>query len=145
MADNNGQQQNQQNQQNQKGGGNNQKGGGASSGITAGISLNPNDLTPRTLSGMFSIAAVATGAIFAIRWLHPVFSRVVMGVPKEAPRPAVQVQQNGGASSLNPGDVMNAAKALPEGPKKGLVIQTFNTLDDATKQAVLSVIGKTGD
>ena len=143
MADNNGQQQQQQqNQQNQKGG-NNQKGGGASSGITAGISLNPNDLTPRTLSGMFSIAAVATGAIFAIRWLHPVFSRVVMGVPKEAPRPAVQ--QNGGASALNPGDIMNAAKALPEGPKKGLVIQTFNTLDDATKQAVLSVIGKTGD
>ena len=137
MADNNGQQQQQQ-QQNQKGG-NNQKGGGAQSGITAGISLNPNDLTPRTLSGMFSIAAVATGAIFAIRWLHPVFSRVVMGVPKEAPRPA------GGASPLNPGDVMNAAKALPEGPKKGLVIQTFNTLDDATKQAVLSVIGKTGD
>ena len=137
MADNNGQQQ-QQNQQNQKGG-NNQKGGGAQSGITAGISLNPNDLTPRTLSGMFSIAAVATGAIFAIRWLHPIFSKVVMGVPKEAPRPA------GGASSLNPGDVMNAARALPEGPKKGLVIQTFNTLDDATKQAVLSVIGKTGD
>ena len=142
MADNNGQQQQQQQQQ-QKGGGNNQKGGGAQSGITAGISLNPNDLTPRTLSGMFSIAAVATGAIFAIRWLHPVFSRVVMGVPKEAPRPAVQ--QHGSASSLNPGDVMNAARALPEGPKKGLVIQTFNTLDDATKQAVLSVIGKTGD
>lgn len=137
MADNNGQQQQQQ-QQNQQKGGNNQKGGGAQSGITAGISLNPNDLTPRTLSGMFSIAAVATGAIFAIRWLHPVFSRVVMGVPKEAPRP---VQQNG----LNPGDVMNAARALPEGPKKGLIIQTFNTLDDATKQAVLGVIGKTGD
>lgn len=137
MADNNGQQQQQQQQQNQKGG-NNQKGGGAQSGITAGISLNPNDLTPSTLSGMFSIAAVATGAIFAIRWLHPVFSRVVMGVPKEAPRP---VQY----SSLNPGDVMNAARALPEGPKKGLIIQTFNTLDDATKQAVLGVIGKTGD
>lgn len=120
----------------QKGGGNqNQKGGGAT-GVTVGMSVSPNDLTPRTLSGMFTIGLVGAGAILALRWLHPVLSRTVMGVSEKEMNAAPALNAD------NPNDVINALKGLPSGAKKGGILCAFNTLDDDTKKSVLEILNK---
>ena len=89
MADNNN---------NQQKGGNQQK---AAPGINVSMGVSPSDLTPRTLSGMFSIGVAALGGILILSKAHGFLSKHLFFF-KSYYKPAIE---------MNPGTVVNYVKS----------------------------------
>lgn len=115
MADNN----------NQQKGGNQQK---ATPGINVSMGVNPSDLTPRTLSGMFSIGAAALLGLVFLNKAHGLISRRIFGV-KPDDKPAIE---------MNPGTVVNYVKSgsLNDSNLKYLVKEAFGQMTDDAKKNV---------
>lgn len=116
MADNNN---------NQQKGGNQQK---ATPGINVSMGVNPSDLTPRTLSGMFSIGAAALLGLVFLNKAHGLISRRIFGV-KPDDKPAIE---------MNPGTVVNYVKSgsLNDSNLKYLVKEAFGQMTDDAKKNV---------
>lgn len=115
MADNN----------NQQKGGNQQK---AAPGIGVNMNVSPSDLTPRTLSGMFSIGVAALGGILILSKAHGFLSKHLFGV-KPDDKPAIE---------MNPGTVVNYVKSgsLNDSNLKYLVKEAFGQMTDDAKKNV---------
>lgn len=115
MADNN----------NQQKGGNQQK---AAPGIGVNMNVSPNDLTPRTLSGMFSIGVAALGGILILSKAHGFLSKHLFGV-KPDDKPAIE---------MNPGTVVNYVKSgsLNDSNLKYLVKEAIGQMTDDAKKNV---------
>ena len=116
MADNNN---------NQQKGGNQQK---AATGINVSMGVSPSDLTPRTLSGMFSIGAAALLGLVFLNKAHSFISRRVFGV-KPDDKPAIE---------MNPGAVVNYVKsgAVNDSSLKFIVKEAFGQMTDDAKKNV---------
>lgn len=115
MADNN----------NQQKGGNQQK---AAPGINVSMGVNPSDLTPRTLSGMFSIGAAALLGLVFLNKAHGFISRRIFGV-KPDDKPALE---------MNPGAVVNYVKSgtVNDSSLKFIVKEAFGQMTDDAKKNV---------
>lgn len=115
MADNN----------NQQKGGNQQK---AVPGIGVNMSVSPSDLTPRTLSGMFSIGAAALLGLVFLNKAHGFLSKHLFGV-KPDDKPAID---------MNPGAVVNYVKsgAVNDSSLKFIVKEAFGQMTDDAKKNV---------
>lgn len=116
MADNNN---------NQQKGGNQQK---AAPGINVSMGVSPSDLTPRTLSGMFSIGAAALLGLVFLNKAHGLISRRIFGV-KPDDKPAIE---------MNPGTVVNYVKsgAVNDSSLKFIVKEAFGQMTDDAKKNV---------
>lgn len=116
MADNNN---------NQQKGGNQQK---VAPGIGVNMNVSPSDLTPRTLSGMFSIGVAALGGILILSKAHGFLSKHLFGV-KPDDKPAIE---------MNPGTVVNYVKSgsLNDSNLKYLVKEAFGQMTDDAKKNV---------
>lgn len=121
MADNN----------NQQKGGNQQK---AAPGIGVNMNVSPNDLTPRTLSGMFSIGVAALGGILILSKAHGFLSKHLFGV-KPDDKPAIE---------MNPGTVVNYVKSgsLNDSNLKYLVKEAIGQMTDDAKKNVVEFAQK---
>ncbi len=121
MADNN----------NQQKGGNQQK---AAPGINVSMGVNPNDLTPRTLSGMFSIGAAALLGLVFLNKAHGLISRRIFGV-KPDDKPAIE---------MNPGAVVNYVKSgtVNDSSLKFIVKEAFGQMTDDAKKNVVEFAQK---
>lgn len=121
MADNN----------NQQKGGNQQK---ATPGINVSMGVNPNDLTPRTLSGMFSIGAAALLGLVFLNKAHGLISRRIFGV-KPDDKPAIE---------MNPGAVVNYVKSgtVNDSSLKFIVKEAFGQMTDDAKKNVVEFAQK---
>lgn len=115
MADNN----------NQQKGGNQQK---AAPGINVSMGVNPSDLTPRTLSSMFSIGAAALLGLVFLSKAHGFISRRIFGV-KSDDKPAIE---------MNPGAVVNYVKSgtVNDSSLKFIVKEAFGQMTDDAKKNV---------
>lgn len=122
MADNNN---------NQQKGGNQQK---ATPGINVSMGVNPSDLTPRTLSGMFSIGAAALLGLVFLNKAHGLISRRIFGV-KPDDKPAIE---------MNPGTVVNYVKSgsLNDSNLKYLVKEAIGQMTDDAKKNVVEFAQK---
>lgn len=116
MADNNN---------NQQKGGNQQK---AAPGINVSMGVSPNDLTPRTLSGMFSIGVAALGGILILSKAHGFLSKHLFGV-KPDDKPAIE---------MNPGTMVSYVKSgfMNDSNLKYLVKEAFGQMTDDAKKNV---------
>lgn len=115
MADNN----------NQQKGGNQQK---AAPGINVSMGVNPSDLTPRTLSGMFSIGAAALLGLVFLNKAHGFISRRIFGV-KPDDKPAIE---------MNPGTVVSYMKsgAATDSNLKHIAKEAFGQMTNDAKKSM---------
>lgn len=115
MADNN----------NQQKGGNQQK---AAPGINVSMGVSPSDLTPRTLSGMFSIGVAALGGILILSKAHGFLSKHLFGV-KPDDKPAIE---------MNPGTVVNYMKsgAATDSNLKHIAKEAFGQMTNDAKKSM---------